>query len=640
MTDFITRGPVPFDHPELYVRRQCDVQFDDYLRRNDYIAVIGPRVSGKTSLLVRKFHELQGRQRVLPVYIDLMLFAKLDQSAWYERLYDAMVDGIRAGGADVPESAYPVNNELAVRDALEDALDNDLKTRVLILILDDVETIPKPILTPFMAMIREMFSSREMIPAFKRCVWVLSGCFLPDDLIDDPSISPFRIAERIHMQDADEAGVRQLVDLVDEPDDHPTRGVNFAGHLFRWTEGDLYLTQRLCALIGEEHDYSLPAVDRLASQALTEDDIFRRVVRYVESNSRLMKILQGIENGSAPVRFTRLQRQIADAWLAGIIKEDTNGDCAIRNPIYQTILHMTDPGTISRPATTIPNTPTPPTGAVIVMPLRPLRGRYRLESLLGRGGMAQVFRARDEHTGEIVAVKQLLSDLTMDRTVLERFQREGLSLRDLTHPNIVHFIDFFQEGEHQYIVMEYVRGGTLSQLLHREGRGLPIATAVSIMSGLFDALAHAHKHNVIHRDIKPGNVLLTTDYTPRLADFGVARIVNESRVTETGLVLGTVPYMSPEACSGEIVGAASDLWSAGVVFFELITGFLPFNGPNPASIINGIMGAPLPDISATRSDVPAGLIAIVVRLLSREISARYGDAATVSRALRSLRISS
>jgi tRNA A-37 threonylcarbamoyl transferase component Bud32 len=637
MTDFITRGAVPFDHPELYVRRQCDTQFDDYLRRNDYIAVIGPRVSGKTSLLVRKFHEMQGKQRALPVYINLTGLSKLSGTAWYERLFELFTEAIRAAGASPITPSFPITTELDVRDALEDALEGNLKARVLILMLDDVETIPKPILTPFMAMIREMFSSREMIPAFKRCVWVLSGCFLPDDLIDDPSISPFRIAERIHMQDADESAVRPLIDLIDEPLDHPTRAVNFAGHFYQWTQGDLYLTQRLCALIDDARDLSLAAMDRLASQTLTEDDIFGRVVRFVEKNTRLMKILQGIETGSAPVRFTRLQRQIAEAWLAGIIKEDAEGNCALRNPVYQTILHLTDPETISRPATTIPNVATPPTGAVIVMPARPLRARYRLESLVGRGGMAQVFRAKDEQTGETVAVKQLLTELTTDKIILERFQREGLSLRDLSHPNIVRFIDFFHEAEHQYIVMEYVRGGTLSELLHREGRGLPVTVAVSIMTGLFDALAHAHRHNVVHRDIKPGNVLLTTDYTPRLADFGVARIVTEHRMTETGLVLGTVPYMSPEACSGEAVSAASDLWSAGVVFFELVTGFLPFNGPNPASIINGIMTAPLPDIATARTDVPLGVAAIIARLLSREINARYPDAATVAAALRSLR---
>lgn len=639
MTDFITRGPIPYERGELYVQRQCDLQFDDYLRRNDYIAVIGPRVSGKTSLLVRKFHDLQGKQRTLPVYINLTLLAKLPDAAWYERLYTQISDGIESSGVGQLNSQYAITNELDIRDALEDALGGFLKTRVLILLLDDVETIPKPILTPFMAMIREMFSSREMIPAFKRCVWVLSGCFLPDDLIDDPSISPFRIAERIHMQDADEAGVRQLVELIDEPEEHPTRAVNFAGHLYRWTEGDLYLTQRLCSLVGEAHDYSLQTLERLASQDLTEDDIFRRVVRYVENNPRLMKILQGIETRTMPVRFTRLQRQIADAWLAGIIKEDTGGDCAIRNPVYQTILHLTDPGTIAPPTKATNNArQTPPTGAVIVIPQRPLKGRYKLESLVGQGGMAQVFRAHDEHTGDTVAVKQLLTDLNMDRVIVERFQREGISLRDLHHPNIVRFIDFFQDGDHQYIVMEYVRGGTLSQLLHREGRGVPLTTAVSIMIGLFEALAHAHRHHVIHRDIKPGNVLLTTEYVPRLADFGVARILNESRVTETGLVLGTVPYMSPEACSGEAVGAASDLWSAGVVFFELVSGFLPFDGLNPASIINKIMTAPLPDLTTSRPDVPAGLAAIIGRLLSREINARYPDAATVAGALRSLRL--
>lgn len=639
MTDFITRGQVPFDRPEVYVQRPADTQFDDYLRRNDYIAVIGPRLSGKTSLLVRKYHELHSRQRALPVYINLSLLAKLEETAWYARLFLAISDGAQTAGSPIPRPAYPISNELDLRDSLLDALEDQLKARVLVVILDDVETIPKPLLTPLMAMIREMFSSREMLPAFKRCVWILAGCFIPDDLIDDPSISPFRVAERIHMQDTDSAGVAQLVNLLDtQPGEPPTRAVNLAEYVHRWTDGDLYLTQRLCSLLSHQTDRSTATVDRLASQTLTEDDIFQRVVRYVEHNPRILKMIHGIQTGETPVRFTRLQRQIADAWLAGIIKEDAEGNCTVRNAVYQTILHFTDPSTVARPTTVFNVTATPPTGAVIVAPTHPLKGRYRLESVLGRGGMAQVYRANDEITGEAVAVKQLLGELTHDNTLLERFEREGSSLRELSHPNIVHFIDLFHEGGHPYLVMEYVRGGTLSQLMHREGRSLPLATTLKIMSGLFEALAHAHDHQIIHRDIKPGNILLTADYVTRLADFGVARLITENRMTDTGLVLGTVPYMSPEACSGEPVSAATDLWSAGVVFFEVLTGYLPYSGPNPASTVNAIMNAPLPSLSAIRPDLPMAVVAIIGRLLTRELSARYNSAEAVSAALGALRV--
>lgn len=639
MIEFVTRGQVPYNRPELYVVRPGDTQFDEFLRRNDYIAVIGPRVSGKTSLLVRKYHDLRARQRTLPVYVNLSLLSKLDGPAWYERLYRSIIEGVRVGGVVSPISTFPITNELDVRDALLDALEAELKSRILVIMLDDVETIPKPLLTPIMAMIREMFSSREMVPAFKRAVWVLSGCFLPDDLIDDPSISPFRIAERVHLQDADLAGVAQLVKLIEGPapgaKDVPTESTDLPGHIYAWTGGDVYLTQRLCQLIQAQPRRSNAAVDDLVTHTLIEDGIFGRVVRSVETNKPLAKLLTGIASGDTPVRFTRLQRTIADAWLAGIIREDGEGYCTIRNAVYHLVLHGLDPATVSRPLPT--HHKTPATGSAIVSPRR-LRGRYQLESMLGRGGMAQVFRAHDEQTGKTVAIKQLLVELSDDRNTLERFQREAASLRALNHPNIVHFYDLFQEEGHRFMVIEYVRGGSLSNLMHREGRSLSAKVALAIMTGVIDGLDHAHRHGIIHRDVKPGNVLLTPEYVPRLADFGVARLLRENRMTETGLVVGTIPYMSPEVCSGDDASPASDLWSAGVMFFEMLTGYLPFNGPNPAAIIHAIMTAPLPDLRAARPDIAPGLLAVITRLLTRELAARYTDAAVVARALRALRL--
>jgi serine/threonine-protein kinase len=252
--------------------------------------------------------------------------------------------------------------------------------------------------------------------------------------------------------------------------------------------------------------------------------------------------------------------------------------------------------------------------------------------------MAQVFRAHDEQTGKTVAIKQLLVELSDDKTTLERFEREATSLRALNHPNIVHFYELFQEEHHRYLVIEFVRGGTLSQLMHREGRSLSAQIGLSIMLGVIDALEHAHRHGIIHRDVKPGNVLLTPDYTPRLADFGVALLLRENRMTETGLVVGTIPYMSPEVCAGDDASPASDLWSAGVMFFEMLTGYLPFNGPNPAAIINAIMTAPLPDLRSARPDIAGGLLAVIMRLLTRELPARYTDAGVVAAALRALRL--
>ena len=158
-----------------------------------------------------------------------------------------------------------------------------------------------------------------------------------------------------------------------------------------------------------------------------------------------------------------------------------------------------------------------------------------------------------------------------------RFQRESDALRHLNHPNIVRFLDAFREGNFEYIVMEYVYGGSLFDRLNREGR-LPLAQALDITMRIASALEHAHSKGIIHRDIKPSNAMLTPDYAPRLADFGVARLNYHYRVTLPHTVIGTTPYLSPEGCLGEAIDARSDIWALGVMLFEMLAGTLPFVG--------------------------------------------------------------
>jgi tRNA A-37 threonylcarbamoyl transferase component Bud32 len=627
MNQYVTKAQVPADEPSLYVERESDSQFDDYLRRSEYIAVLGPKYSGKTSLLARKFHGLRSRQRHLPIYINVSPLRTLDGEAWHQRLHSLIIEG---GGGELAEAPL-ATNALRLRDALLHILKDQIQGRVLVIMLDDVEMIPLLILTPLMAMIREIYSSREITEAFKRCVFVLAGCFLPDDLIADPTISPFRVAERIHVLDATINGVTQLTSLMRSmnqplPNWLPER-------VYAWTEGDLYLTQRLCALLEHYSELTMELVDQIAAHALIEDDIFHSIIHHLDRNPRLVPLLEKIRLGTSPVRFTRLQRQIAEAWLVGLVKEDARGTCAIRNRVYQTFLDVivfsnAGTGPLPSPSDETDNLPMP--GRVT------LNERYRIEEPLQEGGMGQVFRGTDLLTKEPIAIKRLLRELASHPKFAERFQREGESLRQLSHPNIVRFIDLFLEDEHQYIVMEYVPGGNLSQLMHREGRSLPVATVVHIAAKLVDALAHAHSCNIIHRDIKPGNVLLTPDMTPRLADFGLARLLDRERVTEVGALIGTYAYMSPEVRRGEDASPQSDIWSVGVMLFEMLAGYLPFTGMNAVSLVLGSQGDPIPDIRTIREDVPAALAELIARLLSHSPAARGESAADLSRELHEL----
>jgi tRNA A-37 threonylcarbamoyl transferase component Bud32 len=642
MSYYITKAQVPADNTALYVNRASDTQFDEYLRRNDYIAVIGPRVSGKTSLLARKFHELESRLRYLPIYVNLSLLSRLEEKAWYQRLHSSIIEGTRGKVNPTTLAIY----ELDLRDALLDMLEDQLKSQVLVIMLDDVEAIPQPILTPLMAMIREIFSSRGVVDAFKRCVFVLAGCFLPDDLIADPSISPFRIAERIHMLDASLPGVAQLANLLATPDRPVPEWL--AERIFSWTEGDLYLTQRFCALLDQCPELTPELVDQIAEYKLTEDDIFHRVVRYLDKNPRLVAMLRRIQGGGSAVRFTRLQRLIAEAWLAGILKEDVGGNCSIRNRVYQTFIDLVSPSSLmSLPPSTPAFRIDPPTQSgvnedneerTIVIEKVVLNQRYVVETPSGEGGMAKVFRATDITTREAVAIKRLLREFSSDPLLIQRFIREAEMLRQLDHPNIVRFIDIFTEDNSQYLVMEYVRGGNLSQLMHREGRSLALSTAINITLGITDALHHAHSLDIVHRDIKPGNVLLTPNLTPRLADFGIARFISKAPLTEAGVLVGTISYMSPEACKGDTVMPSSDLWSLGVLVYEMLTGVLPFDGSNLPAVITAILSAPTPDIREIRKDVPESLAKIINRLLTRDFAGRFQSAEDLSAALRTVRV--
>lgn len=253
-----------------------------------------------------------------------------------------------------------------------------------------------------------------------------------------------------------------------------------------------------------------------------------------------------------------------------------------------------------------------------------LRGKYTIQQELGRGGMGQVFLGVDG-SGREVAIKRLAPELTGDMAVLERFRREGEALKALRHPNIVEFIEMFEEGGQHYIITEYISGGTLLELI-RQG-GLPMEEVRHVALDICDALVRAHKLEIIHRDIKPENIMLTGDHIAKLADFGIARLVNEgSRLTRTGMIVGTPDYLAPEIWSGQAPDAQTDLWSLGVVMFEMLGGQVPFAGDSLISIMRNITSASIPNLRLLKPGLPEGMVKIVERLLERERSKRYTTA--------------
>ena len=251
-------------------------------------------------------------------------------------------------------------------------------------------------------------------------------------------------------------------------------------------------------------------------------------------------------------------------------------------------------------------------------------GRYRILRKLGSGGMANVYLAEDEDLGRRVAIKILSDRYASDDNFNERFRREAKSAASLSHPNIVPIYDRGEADGLPYIAMEVIEGRTLKELVMTRGP-LPIAQAVEYAKHILGALRFAHRHGIIHRDIKPHNVLLGAEDRVKVTDFGIAR-AGASQMTEVGSIMGTAQYLSPEQARGAPVAAPSDLYSAGVVLYEMLTGKTPFNGDTPIEIaMKHLNEAPRPP-SELRSEIPAELDLIVLRALAKDPHDRYQSA--------------
>jgi eukaryotic-like serine/threonine-protein kinase len=262
---------------------------------------------------------------------------------------------------------------------------------------------------------------------------------------------------------------------------------------------------------------------------------------------------------------------------------------------------------------------------------RLLGGRYELDGIVGRGGMAEVFRARDIRLDRIVGVKTLRDDLARDQTFQARFRREAQSAASLNHPSIVAVYDTGEDMVGSipvpYIVMEFVDGRTLRDLLRDDRRLLP-ERAAEITDGVLRALDYSHRNGIVHRDIKPGNVMLTRSGEVKVMDFGIARAVSDSQLTmtQTAQVIGTAQYLSPEQARGERVDARSDLYSTGCLLYELLAGRPPFTGDSPVAIAyQHVKEDPIPP-SHVDPEVPAWADAIVLKAMQKDPADRYQSA--------------
>jgi serine/threonine-protein kinase len=253
-----------------------------------------------------------------------------------------------------------------------------------------------------------------------------------------------------------------------------------------------------------------------------------------------------------------------------------------------------------------------------------LSGRYRLEARIGAGGMSTVYRALDETLQRQVAIKLLNREVAADSDQLERFRREARAVAQLNHPHIVGVIDAGEDEGRPYIVFEYVEGETLKERIRRLGR-LPIAEAVAYTIEIARALGAAHARHIVHRDVKPQNVLIDEEGSAKVTDFGIARTLDEEGLTADGRVLGTTDYVSPEQALGQPVTGQSDLYSLGVVLYEMLTGEVPFRGENQVAVAMKHVREILPDVQSKRPEVSAALAAVVDTATAKRQEDRYAD---------------
>lgn len=254
-----------------------------------------------------------------------------------------------------------------------------------------------------------------------------------------------------------------------------------------------------------------------------------------------------------------------------------------------------------------------------------INDRYEIVGTLGEGGMANVYLAKDLILDRLVAIKVLRGDLANDEKFVRRFQREALSASSLSHPNIVEMYDVGEDNGNYYIVMEYVEGQTLKQLLKRRG-ALTLSEAIDIMLQITEGIAHAHDSYIIHRDIKPQNIMIKDDGLIKITDFGVAMALNSTQLTQTNSVMGTVHYLPPEQASGKGSTIKSDIYSMGILFYELLTGILPFKGENAVEIALKHMKDPLPSVRIQNADIPQSIENIILKSTAKNPKNRYNDA--------------
>lgn len=625
---YFHRGPIR--KPEHFFGRTQEVANTlSLLRNNQSVSIVGPRRIGKTSLLLHMSHPAVTSQHGLSptehlfIFIDCEGLSHLDQAGFYRVILEETVDQLLDRGLaveiEIPETPTYRQFERALRQLNRQGLK-------LIYLLDEFELMSENqnLDADFFSGLRGLTARHDVCYVTASQAHLLELSYA-EGVLGSPFFNIFAV-QHLGLFSQEEA--RQL---IQQP--ALAAGVPFSDTLSEFIL-DLAGPQPMFLNIACFHAFAgLTPTPTLSLEERELEEVRRKVAGELEGHFRYYwSKLDGGERrvlaalpGLAPVKNETTQVLIHRLEQQGLLVRDGHGYHYLSAALADFVRRQAaEPGAAS-----------PAAGLESTLVGRKL-GAHLVTELLGQGGMARVYKGRHEALQREVALKVLLTHLADTEEFRERFRREAQAVAMLRHPHIVQVYDFGVQDELYYMAMEYVTGGTLKDRLAALTAGsetLPLAEVVRIIGEVAAGLDYAHAQGIVHRDLKPANIMFTASGQVVLTDFGIARLLSASRYTVTGAIVGTPAYMSPEQSQGERGDARSDIYSLGVILYELVTGRVPFDADTPFALIIKHVSEPVPPLRSLKADLPEAIEPVIQKALAKQPDARYRTAGELARAL-------
>ena len=612
-----------------YIRRRADDELLEAVLAGEFCYVLTARQMGKSSLMARTVHRLR-EIGVDSAVVDLTQIggakSGINTEQWYYGIAHAIHRQLKPGVDTRAWWRERADLHAAQRFAeLLRALVHEPERRRMVIFVDEIDaTIDLPFSDEFFAAVRACYNARSLDGAFARLTFVLLGVSTPQELIHDQAQTPFNIGRSIELTDftIDEAlplagGMRQQPGVQAEA---------LLRRVMYWTDGQPYLTQSLCRSVGDavagDDVAGGTIVDRLVERRYLTDSALRddHNLKFISARltaagmpAELLDLYGQIVSGEA-VANDATSPAHAELRLAGVVKTDPRGHLTVRNRIYARV--FTAAWAAQQQAARRRITGYLQAGSVI--------GEYKITEQLGAGGESLVFLATRLHSGTPVVIKQ--QEAVGDKAVRSRWLREAQVLSPLGHPNVAKVYEFVEHADRVFKVMEYLPGGSLAEVISLEGR-VAEQQACRWCRDALSGLDAAHMNGIVHRNIKPSNLMFDSTGRIKVTDFGVARFFGDARLTRTGSIVGTPAYMSPEQImTPENIYHQTDIYSMGVVLYELLTGRVPFEADSEFSTYQAIVRDTPKPIRAINPRVSRRLEAIVLRALEKDPGRRYGGA--------------